>query len=182
MLPYATETRGIDVSEAMVNKFNIEAREAGMTEAQTRAVRGDILAPIEAQLESQEFYDFDLAVMSMALHHVEDPKIMIAKLVERLKPGGTVVIIDWIPSGKASSDGHGNHGHDHSQADEKRDGHGQHAGSHTITFDGFSKEQMYNFFREAGCSNNDYVLAASPSDFPPDPTVRKQLFFAKGTK
>ena len=166
----------------MVDKFNIEAREAGMTEARMRAVRGDLLAPIEGQLESQEFYDFDLAVMSMALHHVEDPKIMIAKLVERLRPGGTVVIIDWIPSGRPSSDSHGNHGNDHSQAEEKEHGHEQHPGSHTISFDGFSKEQMYNFFREAGCSNNDYVLAASPSEVPPDPTGQKQLFFAKGTK
>ena len=157
----------------MVDKFNIEAREAGMTEAQMRAVRGDLLAPSEGQLESQEFYDFDLAVMSMALHHVEDPKIMIAKLIERLKPGGTVVIIDWIPSGRASSD---------TQADEKKHGHAQHPGSHTITFDGFSKEQMHSFFREAGCSNNDYVLADSPSEVPPDPTGQKQLFFAKGTK
>ena len=160
----------------MVNKFNIEAREVGMTEARMRAVRGDLLAPIEGQLENQEFYDFDLAVMSMALHHVEDPKIMITKLVERLRPGGTVLIIDWIPSGRASSDSHGNH------ANEKKDGHGQHAGSHTISFDGFSKEEMHNFFREAGCSNNDYVLAASPSEVPPDPKGQKQLFFAKGTK
>ena len=160
----------------MVEKFNSEAREAGMTEAQIRAVRGDLLAPIEGQLESQEFYDFDLAVMSMALHHVEDPKIMIAKLVERLRPGGTVVIIDWIPSGRSSSDSHGSH------ADEKKDGHGQHASSHTITFDGFSKEEMHSFFREAGCSNNDYVLAASPSEVPPDRKGQKHLFFAKGTK
>ena len=168
----------------MVDKFNIEAREAGMTEARIRAVRGDLLAPIEGQLESQEFYDFDLAVMSMALHHVENPKIMIAKLVERLKPGGTIVIVDWIPSGRASSDSdnHNNHVYDHSQADSKKDEDGQHSGSHTITFDGFSKEQMYNIFREAGCSNNDYVLAASPSEVPPDPTGQRQLFFAKGTK
>ena len=176
LLLYATEIRGFDVSEGMVDKFNIEAREAGMTEAQIRAVRGDLLAPIEGQLESQEFYDFDLAVMSMALHHVEEPKIMIAKLVERLRPGGAVVIIDWIPSGRTPPDSHGSH------ADEKKDGHGQHAGSHTISFDGFSKGEMHKIFCGAGCSNSDYVLAASPSEFPPDRKGQKQLFFAKGTK
>ena len=156
--------------------YNSEAREAGMTEAQIRAVRGDLLAPIEGQFESEEFYNFDLAVMSMALHHVEDPKIMIAKLVERLRPGGLVVIIDWIPSGRASSESRGNH------AVDKKHGHGEHASSHTIAFDGFSQEEMHSFFREAECSNNDYVLAASPSEVPRDPTGKKQLFFAKGTK
>ena len=160
----------------MVVKFNSEAREAGLTEAQIHAVRGDLLAPIEGQLESQEFYNFDLAVMSMALHHVEDPKTTIAKLVERLRPGGTVVIIDWIPLDRASSDSHGNH------ANEKKNEHGQHAGSHTIAFDGFSQEEMHKFFREAGCINNDYVLAASPSEVPPVPLGQRQLFFAKGTK
>lgn len=99
-----------------------------------------------------------------------------AKLVERLRPGGTVVIIDWVPSARASSESHGNH------ADEKIDAHGQHAGSHTINFDGFSKEEMHDFFRKVGCSNNDYVLAASPSEVPLDPKGQKQMFFAKGTK
>ena len=159
-----------------MDKFNSEAHEAGMTEAHIRAVRGDLLAPTEGRLEGEEFYNFDLAVMSMALHHVKDPNIMIAKLVERLRPGGIVVVIDWIPSGRASSESHGNH------AVDKKHGHGQHASSHTIAFDGFSQEEMHNIFREAGCSNNDYVLAASPSEVPPDPTRQKQLFFAKGTK
>ena len=34
----------------------------------------------------------------MALHHVDDPEAMEVGLVERLEPGGMLVIIDWIPS------------------------------------------------------------------------------------
>ena len=181
MLPYATEIRGIDVSEGMVDKFTAEAREAGMSEAQMSAVRGDLLALAGGALESREFFDFELAVMSMALHHVDNPEAMIAKLVERLKPGGNVVIIDRIPSDRTPSHSHGDHVHGHAHGDGKQE-HRQHASSHTISFDGFSKEQMDAMFLKAGCSNSDYVLAASPSEMPLDPTGQMQLFFAKGTK
>lgn len=188
MLPYVTEIRGIDVSDGMVDKYNTGAREAGMSEVQMHAVQGDLLAPSGGPLESQDFYGFDLAVMSMALHHVDDPKAMIAKLVERLKPGGTVVVIDWIPSGEASSHGHGSHSRMHSSGHGTDSGevsggsHKQHPGAHTVSFDGFTKEQMASMFAEAGCSNSDYVLAASPSEVPPDPSGQKRMFFAKGTK
>ena len=188
MLPHVTEIRGIDVSDSMVDKFNARAREAGVPEVQTRAVRGDLLAPAQGSLESQKLYGFDLAIMSMALHHVDNPEAMVAKLVERLKPGGTVVIIDWIPSEKASSRSNFSHGHEHSHGQRIDSGHssgggsGQHPNSHTISFDGFTKEHMDGMFTKAECSETDYVLAASPSEVPPDPSGQKQLFFAKGTK
>ena len=188
MLPYVTEIRGIDVSDSMVDKFNAEARGAGFSETQMHAVRGDLLAPAGGPLDSQDFYSFDLAIMSMALHHVDDPEVMVAKLVERLKPGGTVVIIDWIPSARASSkneDNHGralSHGLESDASGSSGDGGRQQPHSHTISFDGFTKEHMDSFFAKAGCSDSDYVLAASPSEVPPDPSGQKQMFFAKGKK
>ena len=83
----------------MVDKYNTEAREAGLSESQMHAVRGDLLAPAGGQLESQDFYGFDLIIMSMALHHVDEPNKIIARFVDRLKAGGTVLIIDWIRQG-----------------------------------------------------------------------------------
>ena len=189
MLPYVTEIRGIDVSDRMVDKFNAGARETGISEAQMHAVRGDLLAPAaEGPLESPDFYGFDLVVMSMALHHVDEPEAIVMNLVKRLKPGGTVVIIDWIPSARASSQGHGIHGHEHfgghGPDSESSSGAGsqQHPGSHTVSYDGFTKEQMDSFFTKAGCGDSDYVLAASPSEVPADPSGQKQMFFAKGRK
>ena len=179
MLPYVTQIRGIDVSQSMVDKFNAGAREAGLTEIQMHAVRGDLLAPAQDWLESEDFFGFDLVIMSMALHHVDDPMAMVAKLAERLKPDGTVVIVDWIPSETASSQNNGIPGHEHSH------GHGnyhKHPASHTISFDGFTKEHMDGLFAKAKCSKTDFVLAASPSDVPSTPNGQRQLFFAKGTK
>ena len=194
----------------MVDKFNAEAREAGMSEAQMRAVRGDLLAPADGSLGDPAFYDFDLAVMSMALHHVDDPKAMVARLVERVKPGGTVVIIDWIPSDDfppmdSSHDhdshdshdrpqpNHHNHNHGHSIHDYKHTpnphhhhnhshGHHHHSASHTLSTSGFSQSQMREMILEAGCRDSDFVLAASPSDVPLGRTGQKQMFFAKGTR
>ena len=172
----------------MVDKFNAEAREAGMSEAQMRAVRGDLLATVDGSLGDPEFYGFDLAVMSMALHHVDDPKAIVASLVERVKPGGTVVIIDWIPSDDfppmdSSHDHHSletppnphqHHNHTH--------GHQHHSASHTLSTSGFSQSQMREMILEAGCRSSDFVLAASPSEVPPGRTGQKQMFFAKGIR
>lgn len=188
MLPYVTEIRGIDVSDSMVAKFNAGARETGMSEIQMHAVRGDLLAPAQGSLESQDLFGFDLAIMSMALHHVDDPEAMVGKLVERLKPGGTVVIIDWIPSETKSSESSGSHSHEHFHGYGTESGYsssgvpGQHPASHTISFDGFTEEHMKAIFAKAGCSETDFVLAALPSEVPLDPSGQKQMFFAKGTK
>lgn len=169
MLPYFTAVRGIDVSDAMVDKYNSEAREAGVSEDQMHAVRGDLLAPADGLLGSQDLHNFDLIIMSMALHHVDEPNKMIAKFVERLKPGGTVVIIDWIPKAPETDTG-------------TASDHRQHSAQHTISFDGFTKEQMQSMFSEAGCVSTDFVLAESTSKVPPDLSGERQLFFAKGTK
>lgn len=185
MLPYVTEIRGIDVSDSMVDKFNAGARDAGISEIQMHAVRGDLLAPAQGSLESQDFYGFDLAIMSMALHHIDNPETMIAKLVERLKPGGTVLIIDWVPSKTAfcRSDGSPSHEYSHGfRMDSSQSDLGQHPSSHTVSFDGFSEKHMNDIFAKAKCSEFDYVLATSPSEVPPDPSGQKQMFFAKGTK
>ncbi|CAD6585424.1 MAG: hypothetical protein ASARMPREDX12_001996 [Alectoria sarmentosa] len=174
MLPYVTEIRGIDVSDSMVDKFNAGARDAGRSEIQMHAVRGDLLAPAQGSLESQDFYGFDLAIMSMALHHIDNPEAMIAKLVERLKPGGTVLIIDWIPSKTAvfRSDGSPSHEYSHGfRMDSSHSDLGQHPSSHTVSFDGFTEKHMNDIFAKAKCSETDYVLATSPSEVPPDPSA-----------
>ena len=188
MLPYLTEIRGIDVSERMVDRYNADAREAGVSGKRMYAIRGDLMDISEGPLEGQDFFNFDLIIMSMALHHIDDPKRMITELVRRLKPGGRAVIIDWIRSDENVIREHGgssheqpfNHGAGSGAAHHHE--HIPHPGAHTVSFDGFSRDQMQSWFKEAGCSNSDYVLAESPSQVPSDPRGQKHMFFAKGTK
>ncbi|KAI4161919.1 MAG: hypothetical protein LQ342_004485 [Letrouitia transgressa] len=169
----------------MVDKYNSEARQAGLSEGRMHAVQGDLLATAQGLLGSQEFENFDLAIMSMALHHVENPCEIVAKLVDRLKPGGTIAIIDWVGleyppvrvhnqeepmkcgTGSDIMNGHG---------------HEMHSAAHTILSDGFTKEQMQAMFDKSGCRYDDFVLAASPSKVPSNPSGQKQMFFAKGIK
>lgn len=115
----------------------------------------------------------------MALHQVDNPMAMVAKVAERLKPDGTVVLVDWIPLETASSQENGSHRHKYSHGHVNNH---KHPGSHTTSFGGLTKEHMDDLFATARSSNTDDVLAASPSDVPPAPNSQRHLFFAKGTK
>ena len=188
MLPYASEIRGVDVSDGMVERFNKQAREMGLSRAQMYAVRGNLLeSSAKGPLGEQDFYGFDLAIMSMGLHHVDDPTAMVKLLVDRLKPGGTLVIIDWISSAGPSASLHQAHATDDSvkPGSEGPSGGGErkeYPGHHTVAFDGFVREQLDEYFAKAGCGSSDFVLAESPSEVPPSPSGQKHMFFAKGTR
>ncbi|KAL9598027.1 MAG: hypothetical protein Q9219_004783 [cf. Caloplaca sp. 3 TL-2023] len=179
LFPHVTSIRGIDVSSAMVKAYNDHAREANIPEEKMFAVRGDILAspsdndkeaaapppPPPAFMErgNKEWSDFDVVVMSMTLHHVGDPAAAVAKLVERLRPGGSLVIVDWglgrEEAGPGSGDG------ERSNEDRKQEGghHHHHQDDHnpvpsskdTITRAGFGQEEMEQMFRNAGCVEED---------------------------
>lgn len=96
--------RGIDLDASQVDRYNSEARKAG-ADGRIKAIHGDLYEPTE-EMASSEWNGFDVAVISMALHHVRDPVEMLRRLRERLRPGGTVVVVEFLgkekdaPSGK----------------------------------------------------------------------------------
>jgi SAM-dependent methyltransferase len=178
-----TSIRGIDVSDGMVEKYNEAARKQGLSEQQMLAVRGDLLGPeaeIPKALKEADFYDFDVIVMSMALHHVEDPKLMTAKLVERLKDGGSLLIIDWDRSSKAPEA----HSHDNEKNGPDEVGYQQdlQGAQQTMKRSGFDEEEMKKIFECAGCNESEYVLHPELSKLPARFGGAKQLFFARGKK
>lgn len=71
---------------------------------------GDLYEGSSKELDSDEWFNFDTIIMSMALHHVADPLQMLVNLKKRLKSGGTLVLVEW--SGAKAHD-HGKHGHQH---------------------------------------------------------------------
>ena len=182
LAPYVTTIRAIDVSDGMVDKYNEAAHKQSLSKQQMHAVRGDLMVPkaeIPESLKKVDFYDFDIIVMSMALHHVEDPQLMTANLVERLRDGGSLLIIDWAPGSKAPE----MHGHDHEKyaPDEgyQQDVQGS---QQTMKSSGFGEEEMRKIFRDAGCSQSEYVLHPELSKLPSRFGGAKQLFFARGKK
>lgn len=180
LFPYVSEVRGIDVSDGMVEKYNKSARSYGVPESHIFAIQGDLASPLTKEthpsLGSSDFFEFDLIIMSMALHHIDVPKLLIERLVERLNEGGVVVIIDWVL--------------DQEDRETQQQGEGSHSlrrnvpqsAAHTVSHDGFSKEQMDTMLRSAGCKEVDYLVLDEPSKVPFGVGGQKQLFFARGKK
>ncbi|MCJ1462508.1 hypothetical protein MMC07_001110 [Pseudocyphellaria aurata] len=179
LYPYVTEIRGIDVSDSMVELYNKSARSDGVPESQIFAIQGDLAAPLtEAShpaLGRSEFFQFDVIVISMALHHIDVPEFLLERLVERLNKGGVVVIIDLA----LDQEGHQNHQHIEGSHSLKN---AHNPAAHTVRHEGFSKEQIYTMLRGAGCSEVDYIELDEPTKVPDEIGGQKQAFFARGKK
>lgn len=66
------------------------------------AVQGNLLDPNDpapAALAGQEFFEFDIAVVGLGFHHFDDPALATRRLAERLKKGGVLMIVDFVPHG-----------------------------------------------------------------------------------
>ena len=195
--PFVDEIVGIDVSDEMVKHYQKRAT------GSMRATRGDVMVA-EASISGPEFFNFDVIVMSMALHHVDNPELCIQQLVKRLVPGGTLVIIDWDPNGctlspwKLGHAGHGEagHGHGHGHAGQHHSGQGNGGHNHPgnkeaghdihhnlntnpatlgVAFDGFGKAEIEKWLKGAGCQEAEWVEFA-------EKVSSGQLFMAKGRK
>ena len=120
LLTHVESVRGVDLSGKMVARYNEAVRAAGILPEQMSAVRADIMADDpNSPLAAPDYHNFDLAVVSMALHHIENPRELLTRLVRLLKAGGVLVVIDWLPDAAGGhhhhEHGHGHgHGHDHS--------------------------------------------------------------------
>lgn len=87
--------QGIDSSSKQAERFNAAVRDLdGVSERRVYAVVGDLQDP-SAEIKQREWFDFDIAIMSMALHHVSDPIDMLTRLRERLKKGGIILVVEW---------------------------------------------------------------------------------------
>lgn len=188
--PYVTTTTGIDISPNMVSAFNKRATDAGLPRSQVSAVVGNLFTPEPSDaLAEPEYFNFDIAAVGSAYHHFEDVTLATKRLVERLKPGGVLFIIDSIPgAGIDHSHGHGHHGHVH------------HGYSHTdipedvlkdlpkemidsIKVTGFDEARVRAFFEEAGLV--EFAVSVLDEKLYMEYNGRgmeRTVFFARGTK
>jgi SAM-dependent methyltransferase len=150
----------------MVSVYNRNAHNQGLTPDFMAASVGNLLDPADpspADFQGEEWLNFDLAVVGLGFHHFEDPTLAAARLAERLKPGGVLMIIDFMPhahhgeiemdggsgSGEGSSHGrvHG-HGRFHSL------GHGHAHGDHAASDETAQSTQEWDQ-KEAGPKDSD---------------------------
>ena len=172
----------------MVENFNKAARLQGLSEQEMYAVQGDLgsstATNTHPELQGEDFYGFHVIVISMALHHIENPQELLKRLVERLRDGGAIIIIDWVSGiGELNQESASKDAHDvtHDQGGHGSR-HGHHSAAHTVAHVGFNENEMQKMLGEAGCSEVDYVLHPERSKVPPEIGGEKQLFFARGRK
>ncbi|KAI9804918.1 MAG: hypothetical protein M1833_006221 [Piccolia ochrophora] len=161
--PWATEVRGVDVAPKMVEQFNARAKCRRDADPEMFAVVGDI-SPAEgpsASIAGEDYHGFDLAVVGVALHHMHDSKLVLRRLAERVKVGtGVVFIVDVVP-----------HAHHHTSAE------------HTVAHHGFSKEQMVDLMKGAGCRDVKYkVVCTSEVSGKEGKAMEMTVFFCRGTR
>ncbi|KAK4947637.1 hypothetical protein LTR10_013583 [Elasticomyces elasticus] len=164
LAPYVTQLVGLDLSENMLSEYNKYARSMGFDEQKMHAFQHNLLDESAKPPADVKLADFDVAVISMALHHVSDPGRLLQRLGQCLKPGGVCVVLDRAP---ASTD-----------TDlESADMPDRPKVLDTINQHTFSEEQMRQSYAEAGLSTGfDYVRIDKPFEF----TLKGKKFLVSG--
>src|SRR5579871_2128676 len=84
----------------MVAVYNKNARNQGLNPNEMFAVSGNLLDPNDpspAAFKGEEWFNFDLVAVGLGFHHFEYPTLAATRLAERLRPGGVLMIIDFMP-------------------------------------------------------------------------------------
>ncbi|KFY65260.1 hypothetical protein V496_02684 [Pseudogymnoascus sp. VKM F-4515 (FW-2607)] len=189
----------------MVAAYNTTASNQGLEEEEVHAFVGNLIDPsIERPeaFEGAEFWDFDLAVVGLGFHHFGDVGLAARRLGERLKSGGVLVIMDFLPHEDVWGHGNGGHGHGHDHGHgHGHGGHGGHGHGHgekedagekkeetkvaeTVVHMGFSKEEVQGLFEQAGVGKDfGYkVLGKGVVIGPEEKRMKREVFIARGTK
>lgn len=156
----------MDISMNMVTQYNKLANEAGHPETKMHAVVGNLLDDGDDVPEG--FETFDLIVMSMALHHVADPDLMIRRLSERLVEGGVLIVVDWVSHAESGCEP------PKPAADSPV--------RHTVSKHGFTEGEVEAGFRGAGLEGWGWRWFAERSTLPAEFGGEHQLFLARGRK
>ena len=140
-----------------------------------------IRTPPPPHLSTPFYHSFDLAVVGLGFHHFDDPGLAATRLVERLKPGGVLMIVDFLPHGhfhgtshnhgkeseSDATDNHHYHHHHHhdssaatgsenpsSTATEEKEDIKPYPAAHTVIHMGFSSDQVKEIFTKAGAGKD----------------------------
>lgn len=125
--------------------------------------------------EDKDDADFDLAVVGLGFHHFHNPAHALTMLKGRLKKGGVLGIVDFLPFPAGGHSHHHlhHHGHgEHNQHNEHNDKHAEHKRKKdeksdgafpeealpTIKTSGFSEEDMKRLFEGAGLGDVSFVV------------------------
>ncbi|KAK3179215.1 hypothetical protein K4F52_009335 [Lecanicillium sp. MT-2017a] len=157
---------GVDVSESMVEAYNAKAKSENIPPEKRFAHIGNLLSVTTSpNLDAPEFTGFDVAGVGAGFHHFDDPTLAATRIGERLAPGGSFFILDFVP-------------HDVERG---------HSAAHGVKHHGFSEETMRGVFEGAGVGGAfAYKLLDSEVTFEnahgEGKHMHRRFFLARGTK
>ncbi|KAL2255619.1 hypothetical protein VTK26DRAFT_3000 [Humicola hyalothermophila] len=168
LAPYTTQCVGVDLSENMVVAYNARAENQGLSPSEMRAYQGNLCStddPSPAAFADPKFFGFDVAVVGLGFHHFEDPALAARRLAERLRVGGVLVVLDFLPHGEPDP---------------------SHPATSTITHHGFSEGQIRRIYEDAGVGK-DFALQEMATvsfnvggEYKAD--KKRRIFMARGVK
>ena len=171
LVSHATDFVGVDLSDNMVKAYNSRfapSSDPGDREAlKAHAVVGDLLLPSgpSPALNSSHFFDFDLVVVGFGFHHFHNLSLAAERLASRLKPGGVLLIVDFVKHRKYP---------------------GEHDTEDIIAHQGFGEEEVQRIFGGAGLLDVGVVRMEGMIEMKKDgdnaPGQKREVFMAKGRK
>ncbi|KAL5334732.1 S-adenosyl-L-methionine-dependent methyltransferase [Aspergillus crustosus] len=167
LAPYVSRVVGMDISDGMIEEFQKNVSEEGRSDKMV-GIKANLLAELApAQVSGPEYFEFDVVIVSMALHHFEHPENALHRLSERLKKGGVMLILDMTP------EDHHDHGL-HQMGEMVK----------TISKHGFSCEEMQTMYANAGMNTEfRYQILEERLEFERNGNVfHKTIFIARGQK
>ncbi|KAH7318279.1 S-adenosyl-L-methionine-dependent methyltransferase [Stachybotrys elegans] len=156
---------GMDISSGMVSQYNVRAEDSKLSH-RMHAVVGNLLDDSDSGAVAAAPTDAALVVMSMALHHVSDPATMIRKLSQRLRPGGVLLIIDFVATSESGCPA--------LEDDSPM--------SHAIAHRGFTEKAVRDMFSQAGLQSWAWKWMDEQTKLPEAAGGVQQLFLARGVR
>ncbi|KAG7086417.1 hypothetical protein E1B28_002372 [Marasmius oreades] len=147
---------GVDISQAMVDKYNDRADKQGISPAEMKAICIDL----EGKPGELGDSEFDVAVCCMSYHHFVNPAQITKTLAYFLKPGGYLFVADI-------------------ESTPDRDEIIPESSNHVVVHKyGFSREEIQSFFDNANLGSFQFSCATRAQKNGRDINV----FLAQGIK
>ncbi|KAI6151228.1 S-adenosyl-L-methionine-dependent methyltransferase [Pisolithus tinctorius] len=159
LAPHAKSIVGVDISQSMVDMYNLGVYNQGISPDEMRAV---CIPAIKEDEEHLKGMTFDVVVCANAYHHFASIDSVTKSLVSYLKQGGSLLVADLIKS---------------QSSEEIFPPNAHHIVPHT---GGFTAEEIRNAFECAGLRNFSFTKATNAT--PRHATESVTFFIARGDK
>lgn len=141
----------------MVEHYNARADNQGLSPEEMFAYQGNLtftststIPDRNPELENDDLYNFDIAVVGLGFHHFEDPALAARRLGERLKKGGVLAVVDFETHDGLGNENEDKHSHSHSHSHSHDLDAQTLKAQETVTHHGFSRAEIQKIFEDAG--------------------------------